>query len=131
MRGRAPTCVVLAAVLLLAAGTTLPALTVGDVLWGFNRRVVPDRMNIVSVLFINESEAAFDGEIELYKTNGLQRLGAVLTQECYISAGRSRWVQFVTHNWTDREEWVLRWGRALNQMQSLKSPKLGAPAARL
>ena len=117
-------CIGTAAVL-LAASSTVSALTVGTVVWGFDGTVVPGRMNLLSVELVNDSSRAFDGTVTLEKSDGLQRLGARLEQDCFLAPGGIRWVQFHTHNRQENEDWLLRWRGG---SQTLSSPRVGPPA---
>jgi len=108
--------------------TPLAALSVQETFWGFDGQIVPDRVNILSVLMANDTDMPFNGTLKLHKQSALQPLGATHVQECFVSPFGRRWVQFYTHNCERDEEWVLSWGRGLNQNTTLRTPRLGPPA---
>ena len=121
---------ILAAAALLLCGLVSPVrgLTVQEVLWGFDGQVVPDRINLLSLLVVNDTGTPFSGTLELYRTDGLKPVGASEVQDCFLAPFGTRWVQFYTHNSGENEEWILRWGRGLRQSMELTVPRLGAPA---
>src|SRR6185369_3950315 len=54
------------------------ALEVQQVRWGFDGTVVPGRFNLLSVLIGNPSTKPFDGTVNLYKSRGMEHVGAPL-----------------------------------------------------
>lgn len=103
-------------------------LTVQDARWGFNGQVVPARINILTVQLRNESDAPFDGELILRRTEGIGPVGAPDVQTAFITPGGTRRVQFFTYHSQPDEKWVLSWGSGADQRLNLNSPDLGAPA---
>ncbi len=98
----------------------------GDVRWGFDGTVVPERINLLSVRLTNTSEKDYEGEVTLYKTRGLaERIGGRLTQPCFLARFTSRWVQFHPYVGSEGEQWILKVGR---KVEDLTSPALEAPA---
>ena len=117
-----------AAAIVLAAASPLYGLSVQEAIWGFDGQVVPDRINILSVLVANDTGLPFNRTLQLYKRSPIQRLGATHLKDCFIAPFGQRWVQFHTHNSESNEEWVLSWGRGLTESTTLNSPRLGPPA---
>ena len=73
--------------LALCLTTSACAIEVREVVWGFDGRVVPEHFNLLSVLVANPGAEAFDGTVELHKSQGLaNRVGAPYVQPCYVSA---------------------------------------------
>lgn len=118
------------AILLITLLSVVPAggaraLEVERVRWGFDGRVVPERINLLSVLVRNSAEEPYDGALGLEKTSGMGRLGGRLVQPCYVSSFSSRWVQFHPYVGREHDEWVLRAGR---ERLELEPPRTGPPA---
>jgi hypothetical protein len=112
--------------LLLLAPAPVFALDVQEVRWGFDGRVVPERVNVLSVLLTNKSGSAYDEVVTLHKTDALgQGLGAAHVEACFVAPFTSRWVQFYPYISGDDEHWVLTLGK---QQKEMPSPRLGAPA---
>ena len=109
-------------------GSPAQALDVREMKWGFDGKVVPGRFNMLSVLVDHSGPSAFDGELALYETRGLETsVGAPLVQPLYLAPGTQRWVQFapfVTHD----HKWQLRWGRGENNQITVEPAAHGAPA---
>ena len=113
--------------MLWAAGAHAGALAVGRAVWGFDGRVVPERINLLSVELTNASAAPVEPRLRLVRSFRLGgRLGAPLEQQCYLSPGATRWVQFYPYVPSDDDVWTLELGMAARV--ELKPPKLGAPA---
>ena len=115
----------IAALLLLLAVPTA-AVEVAETRWGFDGRVVPQRMNPLSVLLTDTTGDGYDGFIELRKGDGVgQRTGAALVEPCYVAPFTSRWVQFYPYVSGEHETWSLALGK---RKVELPRPKTGAPA---
>jgi hypothetical protein len=82
--------------------------------WGFDGRVVANRVNPLVVRVSNPTGRPFRGRLVLEKTLlGGGRLGAALVQDCYISPHAARWVRFYPYVEREYERWRLSWsGRA-------------------
>ncbi len=127
--------IAIVASVLLAAAASASALDVTAVLWGFDGKVMPGRINLVSVELSNQSPAPFDGELRLYKDNGVgDRVDAPLIEPCFLSPGAQRWVQFYPYVRSEREAWFLAWGpgadnrRELGKLGALSKLTFGPPA---
>src|SRR5690348_18221980 len=115
--------------LLLFAATSVSALEVQQVKWGFGGQVVPNRFNLLSVLVANSSADPFDGSLTLFKSRGLaERVGALYETPCYVSPFTTRWVQFYVYTENQYDQWRLEWGRAAEDHSDLDAPKWGPPA---
>src|SRR5689334_6966879 len=107
--------------------TSVHALEIQDVRWGFDGQVLPERFNVLSVLVANPSSAPFDDALSLYKTQGTAtRVGAIEEQPCYLAPFSARWVQFYPYLDQEGLEWVLSWGRTQWRVQP--QPRFGPPA---
>lgn len=96
--------------------------------WGFDGKVVPESINILSVQLTNSSVVPYDGTVVLEKRrSGMgTRLGAQLVQPCYVSPGASRLVQFTPYvGHGTATTWVLILGR---QEVDLGRAAVGPPA---
>jgi hypothetical protein len=114
--------------LALAFAAMAPALEVKEVRWGFDGRVVPQRFNLLSVLVAESGANAFEGELWLFETRGLEStVGAPLAQPIFVAPGTQRWVQFLPFV-SGEFAWRLRWGKDHAQSYALPAPSLGAPA---
>jgi hypothetical protein len=114
-------------ILLLFTLASASALEVQQVRWGFDGTVVPGRFNLLSVLVANPSTAPFDGMLSLYKNRGLERVGALYGNPCYISPLATRWVQFYVYIENRYDQWRVEWGRGPDNHHDLDEPKWGAP----
>ena len=111
---------------LLLAATSVWAVEVAEVRWGFDDRVVPERINLLSLLMVNSANAAFDGPLLLHKEDELgDRRGATLVEPCFIAPFSSRWVQFYPYVSAKGEKWVVTAGR---RKTTLPRPNVAAPA---
>ncbi|HYR58456.1 MAG TPA: hypothetical protein VEO95_07505, partial [Chthoniobacteraceae bacterium] len=114
-------------ILLLAAGAR--ALEVRETLWGFDGRVVPGRMNPVSLLLANPGNSNFDGVAKLRETAGIGgQSGAPFVQPIFLGPQSERWVQFEVFVSMGYEDFVLKWGRGAKDEFNLPHPTLGPPA---
>ncbi|MFW6162759.1 MAG: hypothetical protein ACODAJ_08295, partial [Planctomycetota bacterium] len=110
-----------------ASGAAGGGLSVGRVRWGFDGRVVPGRLNLLSVEVTNTGRQFVRAHLRLVR--GFQvggRLGAPLERPCYLSPGATRWVQFVPYIHAMGQTWHLEGGSQLRV--KLTEPKLGPPA---
>ncbi|HYE05020.1 MAG TPA: hypothetical protein VEL07_05790 [Planctomycetota bacterium] len=90
---------VLARVVALAlalTGARLGALEIEHVQWGFAGEVVPQRINLLSVLVANPGKDAFDGQL-MVRERPYDDIGAPWVATVYLAPGSRRWVQF--HPW--------------------------------
>ena len=115
--------------LLLGAVSQASALEVREVVWGFDGKAVPSRLNLLSVLVVNASQHPYDGVLVLRKKAGPGHdLGAGLAEPCFVAPYASRWLQFSPYVQQERELWSLAWGEASSQRIEFRSPPLGPPA---
>lgn len=101
---------------------------VEQVQWGFDGQLVPNRFNLVSILFSNNTAQAFDGALELRKSVAGQYVDAPLVESVYLAPHSSRWVQFHVYSKLDWEEWRLSWGPSPSGDATLPKPRQGTPA---
>ncbi len=109
----------------LAAARPAQAVEVQSPRWGFGGRVVPGRMNLLSVRVRNDTERSWDGTLVL--TRGA-RHGVAHEQPCYLSPRAERNVQFLVYVWETDRSWSLRWGGMSGQQMKVPAPKPGPPA---
>jgi len=111
---------------LVACGGAAAALEVQDAVWGFDGRAVPQRINLLSVLVVNGTEQPYDGMVSLEKRLPMgERVGASITQPCFLAPFTSRWVQFYPYASEENEQWsVLTRG----SRHKLPAARLGPPA---
>ncbi len=115
------------AFLLMLAGIRAGALEVRESLWGFDARVVPGRMNIVSVRVANPGKANFEGVLKLRESGGVGGTnGAPYVQPVFLSPGTERWVQFTVFIEAGYEQFVLEWERGGSAQ--LAQAAIGPPA---
>ncbi len=102
------------------------ALEVEEVRWNFDGRVLPEAINLVSVLVSSPADEAFDGTLSLQREmlTG-SRTGPKLLQPCYVAPFTSRWVQFYPYVGSPNEDWVLTFGR---RRYVLPNTNVGPPA---
>jgi len=115
----------------LLSATCLSAATL-DVVerrWGFDGRVVPERINVLSVEVANVSGEPFDGVLKLHRADavGLSR-GAPLLEPCFLAPGQTKWVQFFPYARRPKELWTLEWGWGTEDRRAIQGPVLGPPA---
>jgi hypothetical protein len=126
---RLPAPIRLAALLALAFALASPAaaVEVQEVRWGFDGKVVPERINVLSILLSNDSNRTFDSVLTLSHREGLGgRVGPEFVEPCFLAPFTSRWVQFCPYIGDANEEWNITLGR---RGFGLPEPSLGAPAA--
>jgi hypothetical protein len=105
------------------------ALEIRETLWGFDGRVVPGRMNVISVRVANPGGGTFEGELNLRESGGVGAAGgAPYVQPVYLAPQSERWVQFTIFIGTGYEDFVVSWGRGSRDSYSLIHPALGPPA---
>jgi len=114
-------------VILLFTLASASALEVQQVRWGFDGTVVPGRFNLLSVLVGNPSTAPFDGTVNLYKSRGMDHVGALYASPSYISPLTTRWVQFYVYIENQYDQWRIEWGRGPDNHHDLDPPKWGPP----
>lgn len=122
--------------LALAAAFGAPQTAAGGALelvqerWGFDGRVVPEQINLLSLEIANRSPEPFQGAVRLFRADLLGGAhGAILVQDCYLTPGASRWVQFFPYVGNADEPWTLEWsGRLGREHAELKPSALGPPA---
>ncbi len=84
------------AMVLALAGARLGALEIEHVQWGFAGEVVPERINLLSVLVANPGKEAFDARL-IVRERPYDDIGAPWVAAVYLAPGSRRWVQF--HPW--------------------------------
>jgi len=103
------------------------ALEVRETVWGFDARVMPGRMNLVSVRLANPGRANFDEVLKLRESSGVGGSnGAPYVQPVFLSPGAERWVQFTVFIVSGYEQFALEWERG--GRAQLLQPALGPPA---
>ena len=123
---RGLTFVVMAALALGLAARPAQALEITRVLWGFDGRAVPERVNLLSVLVDNPVATPYNGDATVYQTDPTgKREGALVAQPLYVGPFGSRWVQFAVYVAGDQEDWTLELARRGHR---LDAPTLAAPA---
>jgi len=102
------------------------ALVVGEPQWGFDGRVVPGRVNLLSVAVTNTGREPIYTVLRLHRGfHSGGRLGAPLERRCDLSPGSSRWVQFFPYVHGAQDAWTLE--LADGTQIGLKGPTLGPP----
>lgn len=104
------------------------AVTIRQVEWGFDGKVVARTFVPLSVLIENNGPAAVNGTLRLSKSAGRNRRDAQYEQSYYVSGFSSRWVQLTPYVMSDYENWTLEWGPELRNRQELPTPRNGDPA---
>ncbi|MEM7394286.1 MAG: hypothetical protein AAF492_18260, partial [Verrucomicrobiota bacterium] len=104
---------------------------ISETFWGFDNRVVPERINLLSVRLTNPSSSAFEGTLNLTRSYGFEgRVGALLEQEVFLSPDSSRWVQFFVYIQHANESIRLGWKRPGPDRKAvrLNPPTFSGPA---
>lgn len=110
-------------------GLNAEALEVRETRWGFDGRVVPGRMNPVSLLIANPGNNSFDGAVTLRETAGVGgHNGAPYVQPVFLSSRTERWVQFTVFINAGYEDFVAEWGRGARDRFQLLRASTGPPA---
>ncbi|MFH1421568.1 MAG: hypothetical protein ABIH42_02495 [Planctomycetota bacterium] len=107
------------------------ALEVKDMKWGFDGKVITERVNVLSVLITNPTDMPFEGFISLYRADFLGRvIGVKSVQPCYISPFSEKWVQFYIYLGFDaeNEKWAVIWGDGIRDSVTTPDVKFGPPA---
>jgi len=99
----------IAIALLPLCSSSLRAVEIDSVIWGFDGKAVLDQFNPLSVLVSNPTTTAYEGQFVLRNTQGLggERLGAKLVEPVYLSPNSSRWIQFFPYVKSEYTEWVI------------------------
>jgi hypothetical protein len=96
--------------------------------WGFDGRALPGHFNLLSVTLVNRSANAFEGEIALEETFGVeQRSGAPLVETLYLVPNTERTVQFAPFV-LRQSAWRVRWGPRREDQAEIEPPTFGGPA---
>lgn len=110
-------------------GLDAVALEVRETRWGFDGRVVPGRMNPVSLLIANPGNGSFEGAVVLRETaGGGGSNGAPYVQPVFLSPRAERWVQFTVFIDAGYEDFVAEWGRESRERFQLMRASIGPPA---
>jgi hypothetical protein len=105
------------------------ALEVRETRWGFDGKVVPGRMCLVSLLVANPRDTAFTGVLTLRETAGVGgSTGAPYGQPLSLDPHAERWVQFVVFITAGYETFVAEWGGGSDERFQLRQPAIGPPA---
>lgn len=116
-------------VMLLAGSAAALQVDPDEVRWGFNGRIVPGRVNLLSVRVFNDSGIPFDGALRLERRGGVGgRIGAVQAQPLYVTPFTERWVQFPVLLPSGSGECELSWGRSAFDRLILDIPREGSLA---
>ena len=103
----------------LSAQTSM-ALEIETANWGFDGRVVWNRIVPLSIVVSNPTDANFEGTITLNKFLGPQRRGSSLQESVFLAPYEQRIVQFYPYVIDSSETWELSWGK--NQRFPLPVP---------
>jgi len=88
------------------------ALEVRETVWGYDARLVPGRMNLLSVRVANPAPKTFDGVLKLRESGGVGvSNGAPYLQPVFLSPNTERWVQFTVFIGAGYEQFTLEWDR--------------------
>jgi hypothetical protein len=110
------------------AATAASALEVRQVVWGFDGKTLPHRINPVSVEIYNPSDKPFEGFLDLHRTIPMVgRVGERNVTPLFLSPRSSKWMQFYVYV-GDNETWMLSWGAGAKNAFPLPAPTAGAPA---
>ena len=76
--------------IILWISSVLPAcgLQVESARWGFNGKVVAERVNVLNVLVYNDTGQASNGDLQLVQTSGIGRIDAILARADYLGPGQ-------------------------------------------
>ncbi|MFO1021167.1 MAG: hypothetical protein U0903_10780 [Planctomycetales bacterium] len=79
--------------------------------WGFNRQILPDRFNILTVTAINAGPEPFEGMLELQHGSRISRSGEIMRVPVYLAPGEERFVQFYPYlsSLGTNEDWTVTW----------------------
>lgn len=99
-----------------------------DSIWGFDGRVVRGRFAPLSLLVHNPTEAAFDGRIEVFKSNGIGSvIGPIYSEPLKLSPGARRWVQVHVLESNSFSDWLYRLPPVERRARELAKLRFGAP----
>ncbi len=108
------------------APRTARGVEVRRVLWGFDGRAVPERLNLLSVQVDNPTAQPFSANAAVYAADPAGgRTGARIEQPLYLAPHASRWLQFHVYVGRTGEPWMLDTG---DRVHRLDPPQIGAPA---
>ncbi len=113
--------------------------------WGFDGKVSLNQFNMLRVLFSNQSDKPFDGEVILQRSyfgggagpggvcwggggGGGPRIGLPSARELYITPHSAKWVLFSPFVRSDNMEWIIRWGDGKGASYNVSRPPAGPPA---
>ncbi|MFH0910532.1 MAG: hypothetical protein V1918_03340 [Planctomycetota bacterium] len=116
------------AFLLFLASAPVMGLEVVEARWGFDGKILPENINLLSLHVSNGSDAPFDGTFRLFQERPFARANAEYVQSCYLSAGASRWIQFHPFIAQENETWVARWDKGTSEEYKFPATKTGPPA---
>jgi hypothetical protein len=103
--------------LFLLLSTTLSALEIVDVRWGFDGGVRAGRFNPLAIRVANPGLTAFDDEVTLQRSPDLGGVGCPLQTTLYLEPSGERWLRFSPFVFGVPENWELRWGsRAIDAL---------------
>lgn len=109
-------------VMLCLWASSVLAIDVKDVEWGFDGRVMPSEFNLLSVYVDNPSDEPFEGQLVLQRKGfGTNDIGAKLVEEIYLAPFATRWVQFFPYC-DGQSNWELKWGE---QRHPVPQPRTG------
>ncbi len=115
------------AIVLLVACAAAPAsaLEVKQVVWGFDGKALPHRINPVSIELYNPSDKPFEGILDLHRVIPMVgRVGERNVMPCFLSPRTGKWMQFYVYV-GDNDVWKLSWG---GNSDPISAPTNGAPA---
>ncbi len=116
----------LALTALCAAAATARGVEVRRVLWGFDGKAVPERVNLLSVQVDNPTAQPVSADAAVYAADPAGgRTGARIVQPLYLAPRASRWLQFDIYVGGTGERWMLETG---DRTHRLDPPQLGPPA---
>ena len=115
-------------ILLLVLGRGAAALEVREARWGFDGRVVPGRMCLLSALLANPGNGTFDGLVTVREKSGVGGgNGAPYVLPIFLSPHTERWVQFTVFIAMGYEDFVLEWGGGARDRFELSRATIGPP----
>ena len=87
---------------------------VADYKWGFNGKVAPHRLNVLSVLVNNPTPQPFNGDIRLQKSlGGAGTVDATIVEPVVLGPNSQKWVQFYPYITSEggysSENWRISW----------------------
>ena len=112
----------------LLFATSLSALEVVDVRWGFDGGVRAGHFNPLAIRVANPGLTAFDGEVSLQRSPDLGGVGCPLKTAVYLEPSGERWLRFTPFVLGVPENWELRWGPLAEDQLTISAAAHAKPA---